>query len=177
MCNWIKIAQLYMKMICLDASVVPPFLISIFVLWNTVCAKHSPYTSAQPRRGGWLLKCSEFNSGHWILPPPWVWWKIKLLGGQCLIVINFRQNYCKSLQISSEKSLAVKNLSYLSSLFFHMLKGWLCCASYGHFNTGRPLLDLAAFVHTTFTPPSPPPSKNVQHFLREVIIWTSVSAL
>lgn len=41
----------------------------------------------------------------------------------------------------------------------HMLKGWLCCASYGHFNTGRPLLGLAAFVHTTFTPPSPPPQK------------------
>lgn len=65
-----------------------------------------------------------------------------------------------------------------------MLKGWLCCASYGHFNTGRPLLDLAAFVHTTCTPTSPPPptppqkkQQHIQHFLREVIIWTSVSAL
>lgn len=38
--NWIKIAQLCsgdVKTICLDASVVPPFLRSVFVLWNTVC--------------------------------------------------------------------------------------------------------------------------------------------
>lgn len=72
--NWIKIAQLYsggMKMICLDASVVPP-LRSIFVLWNIVCYTQSLYI---------YLPILEEEDGFWSAPssvtdieyPPWVW--------------------------------------------------------------------------------------------------------